>query len=99
MVINNDKGQSIVEYIMLMGVVLVLVLTVIKNEKFQEIMGPNSTIVNGMRDSMMYSYRHGRPGLSSLDNSTYSGNHDTYTNGDGSGSRFFSNDEPYPAAP
>ena len=93
---DNEEGQSIVEYIMLLGVVLTLVLVVIQNEKFREIMGPNSTIVNGMRNSMMYTYRHGRPGTAELDNSTYTGNHDTFTNTDGSGSRFFSNDEDYP---
>lgn len=99
MVIKDESGQSIVEYIMLLGVVLLLVLTVLKNDRFQDIMGPNSTIVNGMRDSMMYSYRHGRPGLSSADTSNYTSSHETYTRSDGNGSRFFSNNDPYPAGP
>ena len=99
MVIRDENGQSIVEYIMLLGVVLLLVLTVLKNDRFREMMGPNSTIVNGMRDSMMYSYRHGRPGLSSNDTSNNDSAHDTYSKSGGSESRFFSGNDPYPAGP
>lgn len=88
-----------VEYIMLLGVVLVLVLTVLKNPKFKEMMGPNSTLFDGMRQSMMYSYRHGRRGATSADTTDngYGGNHETFTNSSGSASRFFTNDAEYPA--
>lgn len=97
LVIKDEAGQSTVEYIMLLGVVFLLLLTVIKNERFKDLVGPDSEIVGGMRDSMMYTYRHGRAGKASEDSSTYTDKHETFTNSDGSGSRFFSNDEEYPA--
>lgn len=90
--IKNDDGQSMVEYIMLLGVVLILVLTVLKNEKFKAIMGPDSEVLDGMRKSMVYSYRHGRPGPPIADPNDENSN-DSYSGG--SDSRFFVNNEPY----
>jgi len=77
--ILNEKGQSAVEYLLLLVVVTSLSYAVFKNPKFKEFFGQDSSFFAAMRDRMQYSYRHGLVGFE--DNSSYTGIHDTYATG------------------
>lgn len=89
----NNKGQSVVEYLLLMGVLVSLGLVVFKHPKFQDILGPDSNVFRGMKKFMTYSYRHARPGTDG--NADLTGaSHDSFMGG--GRSRFFAPKEKYP---
>jgi hypothetical protein len=94
---KNSEGQSTVEYILLLAVLVSLGLSVMNSARLKQFLGPNSAFFAKLRDRIEYSYRHGNSGLSSTDSSDYEGgNHNTYTNPETGGSRFFLPQEPYP---
>jgi NADH:ubiquinone oxidoreductase subunit 3 (subunit A) len=98
--LNNEKGQSTVEYILLLAVLVSLGVSVMNSARLKQFLGPNSEFFGKLRDRIEYSYRHGNVGLSSTDNSDYeSGNHNSYTNPEDSNSRFYLPTDPYPASP
>ncbi|MBF0359760.1 MAG: hypothetical protein HQK49_02060 [Oligoflexia bacterium] len=56
---NNHKGQSVVEYIMLLMVVISLAIIVLRHPKFKEMLGANGTFYAGMRKNIEHGYKHG----------------------------------------
>jgi hypothetical protein len=93
--VENESGQSMVEYIMLLGVVLILTFSVIQSNRFKDFFGDQSPVLNALRDRMVYSYRHGTFG--NEDTTDYNtGDHDTYKVPGENSSRFFSSLEEYP---
>lgn len=95
--IQNTKGQSIVEYIMLLAVVMSLSMAVIKSDQFQLYMGPKSPFFAALRNYFSYTYRHGQappPNKAERDDSGYSAIHGTYF--DGSQTKFFTPADAYP---
>ena len=100
-ILKNNKGQSFVEYVLLLALISTLATTIYNNKKFKEFIGPNSSFFNGIRKGMDYSYRYGR----NLDKSTSfdsamqfdyrSREHDLYYNQSENRSRFFSGAVPY----
>lgn len=91
--IKNQKGQSVVEYLLLMGVLVSLGLVVFKSPFFKDVLGPDSNVFKSMKKFMTYSYRHARPGLEG--NADLSGGgHDSWV--DGSKTRFFAPKDEYP---
>jgi hypothetical protein len=95
LLVGNESGQSMVEYIMLLGVVLILTFSVIQSKRFKDFFGDQSPVLNALRSRMMYSYRHGTFG--DEDNTDYnSAQHDTYKVPGENNSRFFSSLEVYP---
>jgi|SaaInlStandDraft_2_1057019.scaffolds.fasta_scaffold365943_1 hypothetical protein len=93
--VSNESGQSMVEYIMVLGVVLILTFSVLQSERFKDFFGSQSPVLQALRLRMMYSYRHGTFGQE--DSTDYnSGTHDTYKVPDENNSRFFTTLEEYP---
>ena len=95
-ILRNSDGQSVVEYILLLLVIVSLSLTIYNNPRFREFLGPNSEFFTAVKDNVQYSYRHGLQGFQ--DNTSYNGtNHPTYFNDDQGQTRFFIPRERYPA--
>ena len=88
----KSSGQSIVEYLLLMMVVMVLSQAFFTSSRFKDYFGQNSTLFDAMSTAMEYSYRHGLPIESgAVDSSGYSNgqDHETYYNKNIPRSRFF----------
>lgn len=91
----NAKGQTAVEYIMLIAVVITLVTFVARSRIFQEYFGEEGQFAEVFRTQFEYTYRHGRNGRGAYSAPNYNDyNHDTYKSS--SSSRFFGHIEAYP---
>ena len=89
----NNKGQSTVEYVLLLVVVVSLASMIFKTRLFQNFFGEDSDFVATLINRMEYSYRHGRMGED--DQLNYQ-NHPTFYNKEQNKSRFFSPLSAYP---
>ena len=85
--VGNRRGQSTVEYVLLLAVIVTLASVVFKSHLFQEFFGKDADFVATLINRMEYSYRHGRMGEN--DQWNYQ-NHPTFYNKDENQSRFFS---------
>ena len=102
LLISNKKGQSLIEYLLLMAALSALGYALYGNARFREFTKGNSGVFATMRKGMAYSYRTGR----NYDNTVqyeeqmsfdYQTNqHDLYLGADGKESRFFTGAEAYP---
>ena len=91
---NNNKGQSLVEYILLLGMLLMIGVSIFKSDTFKNIFGEDSQLFSVLRKQFEYEYRHGLSGRDDGTNESYGGEHESfYSKGK---TRFFSPDEPYP---
>ena len=57
-VVNNQKGQTLVEYILLIVVVVTLVMTFYKSSAFQKLFGEKGELGEKMKTQNEFSYRH-----------------------------------------
>ena len=103
--LKNQLGQSTVEYILLLAVLVSLGFGFFHNKKFLDfINAADGSMFESMRKGIGYSYRYGLEYKSSVPYDEkmifdYKNNlHDSYTK-DGTESRFFTGDAPYPAGP
>jgi len=85
----NERGQSTVEYILLIAVVVSLVSIFFKSPLFQGYFGDGGKIASTFKGKMEYTYRHGINGRKFFTQPNYS-SHESY-NG-----RFFGAKETYP---
>ncbi|MEX0798900.1 MAG: hypothetical protein WD025_05620 [Bacteriovoracaceae bacterium] len=92
---KNQKGQSTVEYVLLLAVVISLVSVVFKSDFWQSYFGENGKFDEVFRARIEYSYRHTLEGNEFYATPDYeSRNHDSYyKNGS---TRFFRSKEAYP---
>jgi hypothetical protein len=88
-------GQSLVEYILLLGAVATFVAVVFNSAAFKRVIGPNSEIFAKMRGYMEYSYRHASPG-NELRSDYFGKKHDTYYNSKKQATHFFGPAAKYP---
>ena len=58
MVVKNQKGQTLVEYILLIVVVVTLVMTFYKSSAFQKLFGEKGELGEKMKTQNEFSYRH-----------------------------------------
>jgi hypothetical protein len=58
----NQLGQSMVEYILLLAVVISLVYTVINSGPFQNLIGESGSFPTMMKNEMEWNYRFGSQG-------------------------------------
>lgn len=95
--LKNSLGQSMVEYIMLVAVVMTLAGTFFRSELFTQFFGDDGEFAKTYKNKMEYSYRHGLPlpvGTTPPTFNPASTQHDTYfKSGD---TRFFGAKEKYP---
>lgn len=90
---SKQAGQSTVEYVLLLGVVSVLTVSLLRSDALNNALGEDSELMGVMRARMEYAYRHGREG--DVDGSLYEDrSHETYRRP--GGSRFFLPQGPYP---
>jgi hypothetical protein len=97
---NNQKGQSTIEYLLVLGVVFILVLNLLNSPFFANMMGSDGDVFTAFKKYIEYSYRHthfkkeGDP----LDNfNGYTGNHESFTQPNIIDTRFFLVRNPYGA--
>ncbi|TDJ05741.1 MAG: hypothetical protein E2O68_06065 [Deltaproteobacteria bacterium] len=97
--LKGNDGQSALEYILLLMVVVSLSMTVFKSDAFKNFMGPDSVYFETLRKRFEYTYRYGSPpitGTEEGDSNAYSSRHDSYYNSTRGQTRFFTPAEPYP---
>ena len=88
-----EEGQSIIEYLMLMAVIVSLSAVIYRSSTFKNYMGDNSLFFRALRDRMQFSYQYALPGSGKV-NSSYGQDHKSYVeNGE---TRFFTPAEKYP---
>lgn len=91
-VIKDDRGQSTVEYILVIAVVLSLTILVFRSNQFRDFLGENGRMTDIVTRQLEYSYRHGRPGDTRFTQPNYSSEtHETYFG------RFFIGLDAYPS--
>jgi hypothetical protein len=97
--LKNEKGQSMLEYVLLLAVVATIGMTLFKSKVFTNFMGPNSVFFETLRNNYEYTYRYGSPrtGLEDpTEGNAYSSRHESYYNGALSETRFFTPVDTYP---
>ena len=96
----NNKGQSAVEYILLISMATALVYSVLTSRKFKELFGKESNFLEKIRGNLEYSYRHTHPprvGGGGADNFNYTRrSHKSYYNQEKGVTRFYGLVEKYP---
>ena len=96
-VVNNQKGQTLVEYILLIVVVVTLVMTFYKSSAFQKLFGEQGELGKKMKTQNEFSYRHAfyKPGFpDNLREEKDITKHPSYK-GDEEPTRFFGPKDPY----
>jgi hypothetical protein len=58
MVVSNQKGQTLVEYILLIVVAVSLVMTFYRSSAFQKLFGKDGDLGKKMKNQNEFSYRH-----------------------------------------
>lgn len=101
MVVRSEKGQTVVEYILLLSVAVSLVLTIYRSESFKRIFGEQGTLGKQVKSQSEYSYRHAGPKANAdvvdiaRDNKDGAA-HPSYTDPAAGGTRFFGPKTAYP---
>lgn len=94
-ILKNSGGQSTVEYLLVLLVVVSLAFTVFTSDAMTNLFGKDSSVFAAIRKRIEYSYRHGLAG--SDDSSNYDTSHDSYLNVEkGDKTRFFAPIGKYP---
>jgi len=92
----NQRGQSTVEYILLLAVVISLIYTVINSARFKDIVGEGGSFANKMKNSMEWNYRFGSQGTEGFSTIQYpGGRHPTYFNSSTGFTHFIGPIKPY----
>ena len=100
--LRNSKGQSVVEYILLLAVISSLTFALYNSRNFKEFIKGDVGFFDAIRKRMEYSYRYGRELDADVDydqamSFDYGSNkHDTYYNAKENSSRFFAGQDVYP---
>jgi hypothetical protein len=88
--LNSKKGQSLVEYLLLLAVLISLSISILNSEALRNLIGPNSAFFETIERYLEFSYRHGVPGSPVTDDSNYQTDHKSYRGG-----RFFAPNKSY----
>lgn len=89
LLINREAGQSTVEYIMLLAVVMALFFTIYKSRPFQAFLGEDSDFFNNISERLRLDYRYARRiDVGDEIGSSPVPNHPSFADGSGA-SRFF----------
>lgn len=95
--LDNQDGQSVLEYLLLLIVIISLVAVVFRSDAFKSVFGSQSPVFDSLRDLTKFSYRHGHEGRDSdsVTDNSYGSIHELYTDRETGGSRFFISIEAY----
>ena len=93
-----EDGQSTVEYLLLLAVVIAIVTAVFYSACFKERFGEGGRFARAIKDETQWNYRHGSPGRQAGNVPiTYpNATHPTYYNSSRSSSHFFGPVDIYP---
>ncbi len=87
------KGQSTVEYILLLSVIMSLFYLVFKSQAWMQMFGKNSKVFKDLDGYMAHTYRYGNFSLEEID--ANGGKHMLYFNPKTNTTRFFFSIKPY----
>ena len=76
-----EKGQSTIEYILLLAVVMLMISVVFKSPLFSDLLGKDSSFFKILKDRMEFSYRYTHAGAredSGLENISSAAQHESY---------------------
>ena len=98
MVIKKESGQTMVEYILLLAVVVSLVMTFLRSEMFNRYFGEQGNFGVAIKRNNEFTYRHAYGGGVDVPRDTRDGSiHPSYYDAEaGGGTRFFGGRQPYP---
>lgn len=94
-----QDGQSTVEYLLLLAVIIAIATTILNSTRFKDLIGENGKFAKTIKSETQWNYRHGLPGRDpGTPQILFPGaTHPTYYNGARSKSHFFGPVDPYPA--
>jgi len=96
----DDFGQSTVEYILLLAVVVSLIFLVVNSDRFRNLMGEGGTFATRIKGEMEWNYRFATPGNEEFSTINYpGGQHPSYFNSTRGGTHFIGPVEPYGETP
>jgi hypothetical protein len=101
MEIKSQRGQTVVEYILLMVVAISLVLTFYKSAAFKRLFGEQGMMGRQVKSQTEYSYRHASPkrdpNTADISKTNKDGaSHPSYADLENGGTRFFGPKRGYP---
>lgn len=95
-----QRGQSVVEYMLLTSVVLLMVLAAMNAVRASGFLGQDSDFFALMRGRFIYTYQHARDGVDedapNLVDYNNPASHPSYYSAQGGRTRFFTGTEEYP---
>lgn len=99
MEIKREQGQTMVEYILLLAVVISLITTFYNSDFFKRLFGQQGSLGKMIKEEAEFGYRHAylrnRP-QGEMPANYYGPSHPSYQNTEKSETRFFGAKEPYP---
>jgi len=99
MVIKSQRGQTVVEYILLLAVSVTLVMTFLKSDAFRRFFGDQGQLGVMIKAETEFAYRHAflRNNQGNIPSNNRQGSaHPSYFNAEASDTRFFRGEERYP---
>lgn len=98
MELNNQRGQGVVEYILLLAVAISLVLTFYRSDTFNRLFGSQGSVGMAVKRQTEFGYRHAYldpNGVSDAPYTSIQSNPSYYSTQYGQ-TRFFGPSDPYP---
>ena len=95
--ISNDDGQTTVEYLLLIFVVVSLLFTILQSRIVRNVLGTEGETIQTFKRIIERGHRHAFSGGDPADSyGNFSGRHDSYVNNETGDTRFFVPTDPYP---
>lgn len=99
MVVNNQRGQTVVEYILLLAVAMSLIVTFYRSATFQRLFGDQGELGQLYKQEAEWGYRHGHISGRYVESNAPKASareHSSYWNAEASETRFFGPKANYP---
>jgi hypothetical protein len=100
MEVRNQKGQTVVEYILLLAVAVSLVVTIFRSNTFQRMFGEQGRVGVLYKSQAEFEYRHAFPWrsnfVSTFENYPSASQHPSYFPDRNGETHFFGPNDPYP---
>jgi hypothetical protein len=100
MELKSQRGQTVVEYILLLSVAVSLVMTFYRSQAFKRLFGENGQVGKQIKSQTEFAYRHAysrnRPSSDISRTNKDGASHPSYADITNGGTRFFGPSDPYP---